>query len=122
MVKPKKLIADLFRTPPAFDDRIGKVHRFDRNEKTTAFPEDHLKKILDSIHPDELIVIEPDVVMGHDSLSPGIMRIMREQLGQRNVYDPDQIVLVLDHVAPASTVGTANSQNLVRQFAQEPDY
>jgi len=27
--------------------------------------------------------------------------------------------MVIDHVAPAATVGTANSQNLVRRFAQE---
>jgi methanogen homoaconitase large subunit len=35
------------------------------------------------------------------------------------VHDPAQIVLVMDHVAPASTVGTANSQNLIRHFARE---
>lgn len=67
----------------------------------------------------ELIVVEPDVVMGHDSLSPGIIDIMTGQLGVERVYNPDQIVLVLDHVAPASTVGVANNQNRVRQFARE---
>ncbi len=72
-----------------------------------------------SVEPGELIIIEPDVVMGHDSLSPAIIRIMTEQLGMTKVHDPDQIVLVLDHVAPASTVATANSQNLVRKFAHD---
>lgn len=71
------------------------------------------------VGPGELIIIEPDVVMGHDSLAPGIIKIMKEQLEIENVQNPAQIVLVLDHVAPASTVGTANSQNLVRQFARE---
>ncbi|MFQ5400613.1 MAG: 3-isopropylmalate dehydratase large subunit [Anaerolineae bacterium] len=71
------------------------------------------------VRPGELIIVEPDVAMGHDSLSPGIIKIMREQLGVEDVYNPDQIVLVLDHVAPASTVGTANNQNLVRRFARE---
>jgi methanogen homoaconitase large subunit len=67
----------------------------------------------------ELIVVEPDLAMGHDSLSPSIIRIMREELGAANVYDPDRIVLVLDHVAPASTPGTAKAQNEVRAFARE---
>ena len=57
--------------------------------------------------------------MGHDSLSPGIIKILQEQLGAERVHDPAQIVLVMDHVAPAATVGTANSQNLIRQFARE---
>lgn len=72
-----------------------------------------------AVTPGDLVIVEPDVVMGHDSLSPGIIRIMTEQLAIEKVHNPDQIVLVLDHVAPASTVGTANSQNFVRQFARE---
>jgi methanogen homoaconitase large subunit len=67
----------------------------------------------------DLVVIRPDVAMGHDSLSPGIIKIMREQLGIENVHDPDQIVLVMDHVAPASTVGNANAQARIREFARQ---
>ncbi|MBN1231370.1 MAG: 3-isopropylmalate dehydratase large subunit [Anaerolineales bacterium] len=69
--------------------------------------------------PGELITVVPDVVMGHDSLSPSIIRIMQDDLGTENVFDPDQIVMVMDHVAPASTVGTANNQRIVREFARE---
>lgn len=65
----------------------------------------------------ELVVVEPDVVMAHDSLAPGIIKLMAEQLGIPNVAHPERAVLVLDHVAPASTVGVANSQNEVRRFA-----
>ncbi len=71
------------------------------------------------VRPGELIVVEPDVAMGHDSLSPSIIDIMTGQLGAERVHNPNQIVLVLDHVAPASTVGVANNQNRVRRFAQE---
>jgi methanogen homoaconitase large subunit len=67
----------------------------------------------------ELVVVEPDVVMSHDSLTPSIIKIMQDELGVPRVKNPDQLVMVLDHVAPAATVGTANSQNLVRRFAQE---
>ena len=41
------------------------------------------------------------------------------ELGIEHVHNPDQVVLVIDHVAPASTVGTANSQNFLRDFARE---
>jgi methanogen homoaconitase large subunit len=67
----------------------------------------------------QLVVVRPEVAMGHDSLTPSIIKIMREELGVRDVADPDQIVLVMDHVAPSSTVGTANAQATIRQFAAE---
>ena len=71
------------------------------------------------VTPGEMVIVEPDVVMGHDSLSPSMIRIMREDLGIEHVHNPDQIALVIDHVAPASTVGVANNQNIVRRFARE---
>lgn len=72
-----------------------------------------------AVRPGDLVVVAPDVAMGHDSLSPSIVKIMQEQLGVARVHNPQQVVLVLDHVAPASTVGTANSQNFIRRFARE---
>ncbi len=67
----------------------------------------------------ELVVVEPDVVMSHDSLSPSIIKIMQTELDTPRVKNPGQLVMVLDHVAPASTVGVANAQNQARRFAQE---
>lgn len=71
------------------------------------------------VRPGELVVVEPDVVMSHDSLTPGIIDILQDQLGVQRVHNPDQIVMVMDHVAPAATVGTANGQNRMRSFARE---
>jgi len=71
------------------------------------------------VKPGDLITVRPDVVMGHDSLTPAIIKIMRERLGVEHVANPDQCVLVMDHVAPASNVATANSQNIIRTFARE---
>ncbi|WP_420644265.1 3-isopropylmalate dehydratase large subunit [Candidatus Leptofilum sp.] len=72
-----------------------------------------------AVQPGDLIVIEPDVAMGHDSLSPGIIKILQERLLATQVHNPEQVVLVMDHVAPAATVGVADNQNKVRRFAQE---
>lgn len=72
-----------------------------------------------AVRPGDLITVRPDVVMGHDSLTPAIITIMRERLGVAHVADPNQCVLVMDHVAPASNVSTADNQNIIRRFARE---
>ncbi len=71
------------------------------------------------VKPGDLVVVEPDVVMSHDSLTPSIIRIMQQDLGQERVKYPERLVMVLDHVAPASTVDVANQQNTVRRFARQ---
>jgi len=71
------------------------------------------------VKPGELITLRPDVVMGHDSLSPGIIKIMRQNLGVPHVHDPAQCVMVMDHVAPASNVSVANSHNIIREITRE---
>lgn len=71
------------------------------------------------VTPGELIVVEPDLVMGHDSLSPAIIRVMQDDLGIQKVANRDKIAIVLDHVAPASSPGVADNQNFVRAFARE---
>jgi len=72
-----------------------------------------------NVRAGELVVVTPDVVMSHDSLTPGILQTLRGELGMHSVHDPQQLVFVFDHVAPAATVGTANAQNEVRAFARE---
>ncbi len=67
----------------------------------------------------DLVVVRPQVVMSHDSLTPSIIKIMREELGIPNVHDPRQLVMVMDHVVPPSSIDVANNQNIARRFAQE---
>ncbi len=71
------------------------------------------------VHPGEIVVVRPDIVMSHDSLTPSIIDILHTEFGKTKVYDPEQLVFVFDHVSPASTVGTADSQNKVRAFSRE---
>ncbi|MBS1251171.1 MAG: Homoaconitase large subunit [Anaerolineales bacterium] len=71
------------------------------------------------VTPGELIIVELDLVMAHDSLTPSIVNIMQEDLGIDRVHNPEQVALVIDHVAPASNLATANGQNIVRRFAAE---
>jgi methanogen homoaconitase large subunit len=76
-------------------------------------------KVGRAVQPGELVIVEPDVVMSHDSLTPSIIDLLQKDLGRENVYNRFQLVIVMDHVAPASTVGTAEKQNQTRVFARE---
>ncbi len=71
-----------------------------------------------AVSPGDFVVIEPDAIMSHDSLTPSIIKILKEELGMTVKY-PDRLTFVFDHVSPASTVGTADLQNVVRRFAKE---
>jgi methanogen homoaconitase large subunit len=72
-----------------------------------------------TVHAGDLVIVEPDVVMSHDSLTPSIIKIVQNELEMPEIRYPERLVMVLDHVSPPSTVGVANSQNLVRSFARE---
>jgi methanogen homoaconitase large subunit len=72
-----------------------------------------------AVKPGEFVVIEPDVVMSHDSLTPSIIKILKEELETSTIKYPERLVFVFDHVSPPSTVGTADLQNVVRRFASE---
>lgn len=66
----------------------------------------------------EVATVAVDLVMMHDSLSPSIIRIMEQELGAERVWDPERVAVVIDHVAPAATVQTADKQNEVRRWVR----
>jgi len=70
------------------------------------------------VHAGEVATVAVDLVMMHDSLSPSIIRIMEQELGTERVWDAERVAVVIDHVAPAATVQTAEKQNEVRRWAQ----
>ena len=67
----------------------------------------------------EVVTASVDLVMAHDSISPSIIKVLREELQAERVWDPDRVALVIDHVAPAATVQTAEAQARLRRFARE---
>jgi methanogen homoaconitase large subunit len=66
-----------------------------------------------------LVIVEPDVVMVHDSIAPSVIRILREQLGGARVRHPERVAAVIDHVSPASTVATAGAQRDLRAWVKD---
>lgn len=66
----------------------------------------------------EVATVNVDLVMMHDSLSPSIIRVLHEELGAERVWDPERVAVVIDHVAPAASVQTAEKQAEVRRWAR----
>lgn len=66
----------------------------------------------------EVVTVDVDLVMMHDSLSPSIIRVLHEELGAERVWDPSRVAVVIDHVAPAASVQTAEKQAEVRRWAR----
>ncbi|NTV64781.1 MAG: 3-isopropylmalate dehydratase large subunit [Oscillochloris sp.] len=71
-----------------------------------------------TVRAGEVATVAVDLVMMHDSLSPSIIKIMEQELGASRVWNPERVAVVVDHVAPAATVQTAEKQNEVRRWAQ----
>jgi methanogen homoaconitase large subunit len=66
----------------------------------------------------DVVTVDVDLVMMHDSLSPSIIRVLHEELGAERVWDPARVTVVIDHVAPAASVQTAEKQSEVRRWAR----
>ena len=71
----------------------------------------------DEVSPGDTINANIDVAMSHDGTSPPTIKVF-EKLADK-VWNPDKIVLVFDHNVPANTMGSAEFQQVVRDFAKK---
>ncbi len=58
------------------------------------------------VSPGEIIMVRCDVVMANDVSGPVAFRAM-ERMGARRVFDPEKVVMVADHFAPAKDEASA---------------
>ena len=65
----------------------------------------------------EIVVAPVDWVMAHDVTSPLAIEAFRQM--DRPLWDPSRVVLMFDHVMPATTVAAAESHIAIRTFAEE---
>ncbi len=72
----------------------------------------------DTVEPDEVLWVDVDLAMIHDSGGPRRIWPMLNDLGL-GVLDPDRLVLVSDHYVPAQNVGAAQILETTRAFADE---
>ena len=69
-----------------------------------------------TVRAGEVVVVDVDVVMMHDSLSPSIIETLHNELGADRVWNAERVAVVLDHVAPAATVRQAEQQQAIRRW------
>ncbi|HEY1700196.1 MAG TPA: aconitase/3-isopropylmalate dehydratase large subunit family protein [Trebonia sp.] len=65
--------------------------------------------------PGQIVDVYPDVYMSHTASWRCIRTL--EKMGVTELYDPDRIAMVMDHIAPAVTTKNAADHKLCREFA-----
>jgi len=66
----------------------------------------------------DVVTVGVDLVMMHDSLSPSIIKVLHEELAADRVWDAERVAVVIDHVAPASNIQTAEKQSDLRRWVR----
>lgn len=69
------------------------------------------------VSPGEIVKSRIDVAMMNDITTVLAINSMRE-MGRQKVWDPDKVIIVLDHAAPASSIAAAEVQKTIREFAE----
>jgi len=73
---------------------------------------------LEAVEPGDIVQVKVDLVMGTDVTLPlSILELAR--MGAERVFDPEKVVAVIDHFAPAPNVEAATRSKMVRDFAFE---
>ena len=70
-----------------------------------------------SVVPGQIVDAYPDLVMSHTATWRSVN--VMERVGATELYDPDRIAIVLDHIAPAKTLKNAWDQQKSREFARK---
>ncbi|MGJ3230874.1 MAG: 3-isopropylmalate dehydratase large subunit [Oceanicaulis sp.] len=72
----------------------------------------------DAVSPGEMITVNVDLAMAHDSSGPRRWKARLEALGV-GLWDPERVVIVSDHYVPAVDADSAAILKLTREFARD---
>jgi len=72
----------------------------------------------EEVSPGEIVEASIDVAMIHDLTGPLAIKSF-QKIGAKKVWNNQRIVIILDHIVPASSVKSAESHKVVRNFAEE---
>jgi 3-isopropylmalate/(R)-2-methylmalate dehydratase large subunit len=70
------------------------------------------------VSPGDIIEAKIDAAMIHDLTGPLAIKSFR-QIGAKKVWDNQRIVVIMDHIVPASSIISANLHRTVRKFVEE---
>ncbi|MBM4274507.1 MAG: 3-isopropylmalate dehydratase large subunit [Deltaproteobacteria bacterium] len=72
----------------------------------------------DYMDPGELILAKVDIALGNDITAPLAIKAFHD-VGAKDVFDKDRVVLVADHFAPNKDIPSAKQCQILRNFARE---
>ncbi len=70
------------------------------------------------LEPGEILGVKVDLVMIHDLTGAPTVKLLGE-LGVEKVWNPERVVVVLDHQSPPAPISAAENQKLLREFAEK---
>ncbi len=75
---------------------------------------------LDQVTAGEFVMADIDLAMLHDIFAAQVFDMLRD-VGRDHVFDPDQTVVVIDHLVPAPTVEAAILHQRIREHVSRLD-
>jgi 3-isopropylmalate/(R)-2-methylmalate dehydratase large subunit len=73
-----------------------------------------------SVSVGDIVVANLDYVMANDGTAPLAIKFFEEMGGQK-VWNPNKVVLFIDHIAPSQNEEISATHNIIRTFAREQD-
>src|SRR5690625_2460546 len=70
------------------------------------------------VYQGELTVVDVDMVMATDTTAPLTIQAFKKMGGEK-IWDPEKMILVIDHASPAPNQAIAVLHDLMREFAEE---
>jgi len=72
------------------------------------------------VTPREIVEANIDTAMIHDLTGPLAIKSFRE-IGAKKVWNSNRIIVIIDHIVPASSVRSATLHKIVRNFVKEQE-
>lgn len=72
----------------------------------------------DAVKAGEFVVGEIDLALTHDIFAASVFRTLGE-LGVEKIFDPDRLVVVVDHLVPAPSAEAADLHHQIREGVQQ---
>jgi 3-isopropylmalate/(R)-2-methylmalate dehydratase large subunit len=70
-----------------------------------------------TVAPEQVVVARVDLALSHENAD--LVRKSFKEIGIARVWDPDKIVIILDHRVPAESEKTAITHKAIREFVRE---
>jgi 3-isopropylmalate/(R)-2-methylmalate dehydratase large subunit len=71
----------------------------------------------ETVSPHEIVVAAVDLAMSHENAD--LVRKSFQEIGVARVWDPERIVIILDHRVPAESEKTAATHKAIREFVHQ---